>query len=216
MIANIARSFLAPTQFKGGANVAIVMRMEIPGGTIEQYEQINDALGIEGDETAPDGLILHMAGLSEDGFLIVDAWESQEKLDAFFQSGGLGAALADANVPQVQPDIHQLHNIIPKGGGDHAGVIMEIEVEGDTDLYDDMLTKMPSHAGGDEAHPVHAHIAAVTDDGKMYIVDLWESAEAFAAFAEEEIAPAAEGRMGEVQPKFAPVHNVIRGTGSAA
>ena len=42
-----------------------------------------------------------------------------------------------------------------------------------------------------------AHIAAVTDDGKLYVFDLWESAEAFGAFADSQLAPHAE-KMGEV------------------
>jgi heme-degrading monooxygenase HmoA len=191
--------------------VAIVMRMYVPGGTVEQYEQVNEALGIEGDDTAPEGLVLHVAGDTEDGFLIVDVWESEEALNRFFEQGA-GAALAAAGAPEAERDVHKLHNIIPKGGGAVGNVIVEIEVPAGPDVYDDMLGQMPSHQGDDSAHPVHAHIAAVTDDGKMYIVDLWESAEAFAAFAEAEIAPAAGDRLGEIEPKFTPVHKVLRGS----
>ena len=67
---------------------------------------------------------------------------------------------------------------------------------------------MSEDGGG---HPAVAHIAAVTDDGKLYVFDLWESAEAFGAFADSQLAPHAE-KMGEVTPKFVPVHNVIRGS----
>ena len=45
----------------------------------------------------------------------------------------------------------------------------------------------------------------------MFIADVWESAEAFAAFAESEVVPAADERMGQIEPKFTPVHNVVRG-----
>jgi heme-degrading monooxygenase HmoA len=193
--------------------VAIVMRMEVPGGTIEQYEQVNETLRIEGDDTAPEGLIFHVAGASEDGFLIIDVWESEEALNRFFESAG--PAFAAAGVPRVEPDVHTLHNMIPKGGGDEPNVIVEIEVDAGSDVYDDMLGQMPSH-DDDSAHPVHAHIAAVTDDGKMYIADIWESAEAFAAFAEDEIAPAAGDRIAEIQPRFVPVHKVLRGSGEEA
>ena len=63
---------------------------------------------------------------------------------------------------------------------------------------------MPSHMGDDSAHPVSVHIAGVKEDGSMFIADLWESAEAFAAFAESEIVPAADERLGEIEPKFTP------------
>ena len=190
--------------------MAIVMRMEAPGATVEQYDAVNAAMGITQD-TPPDGLIVHMAGKTDDGVVIIDVWESEEKLNAFFESG-IGEALAGAGIESQPPSISKLHNIIPQGTGTTPAVIVEIEVDAGTDVYDDMAAKMPTHVGDGSAHPVVVHIAGVTDDGSMYIVDLWESPEAFAAFAESEIAPAAGDRMGEVQPKFTPVHNVIRGT----
>ncbi len=91
-------------------------------------------------------------------------------------------------------------------------MIVEIEVDAGTDVYDDMAAKMPAHADDGANHPVVVHIAGVNADGSMYIADLWESPEAFGAFAQNEIAPAADERMGEVNPKVTPVHNVIRGT----
>jgi heme-degrading monooxygenase HmoA len=193
--------------------VAVLMRMEFPGGTTEQYDEINRILTVD-DDTPPEGLILHMCGKTDDGIVIMDVWDSAEDAAAFFESG-LGDALEQAEAPQAETQMHKVHNMIPKGGGEAANVIVEIEVDAGTDVYDDMLGQMPSHLGDDSDHPVHAHIAAVTDDGKMYIVDLWESPEAFGAFAESEVAPAAGDRLDEIQPKFTPVHNVIRGTADA-
>jgi heme-degrading monooxygenase HmoA len=68
--------------------MAVVLRLEVPGGTVEQYNQVNDVLGIQGDDSAPDGLIFHVAGKTDDGILIVDVWESKEKLDTFFEKAG--------------------------------------------------------------------------------------------------------------------------------
>jgi heme-degrading monooxygenase HmoA len=80
-----------------------------------------------------------------------------------------------------------------------------------TDDYDEVSSSLPAHQGDGSEHPVVAHIAAVGDDGKLYVFDLWESAEAFGAFAERDLAPHAE-KMGDVNPTFTPVHNVIRGS----
>jgi heme-degrading monooxygenase HmoA len=191
--------------------VAIVMTMEAPGGTPEQYDALNEALGVTGDETAPDGLIIHVAGLSEDGMVIVDVWESQEKLDAFFTSGGLGQALEESDIEAGKPTIHKLHNMIPQGAGSGDNVLVMIETEMTTDDYDEVSSSLPAHAGDGSDHPVVAHIAAVSDDGKLYVFDIWESAEAFGAFAERDLAQHAE-KMGEVSPTFVPVHNVTRGS----
>jgi len=91
--------------------MAIVMMLEVPGGTIEQYEQANEIMGIHGDENAPDGLLGHVAAKTEDGVLIVDVWESQEHLDTFFRER-LGDALHQAGVPDAKPRIYPIHNAI--------------------------------------------------------------------------------------------------------
>jgi heme-degrading monooxygenase HmoA len=195
--------------------MAIVMTMEAPGATPDQYEALNEALGIDGDDTAPDGLIIHMAGISEDGMVVVDVWESEEKLNAFFTSGGLGQALEESEIEASEPSIHKLHYMIPQGGGSGDNVIVMIESEMTPEMYDSMSAEMPNHSGeGTSQHPVVAHIAAVTDEGKILVFDIWESPEAFGAFAESELAPRADESMGEITPRFVPVHNVLRGKAS--
>lgn len=89
--------------------MAIVMVLEIPDGTIEQYEQVNEIMGVHDTDSAPDGLIGHVCAPTDTGLLIVDVWESQEALDAFF-AGRLGAALAQANVPEAMPRVYPVHN----------------------------------------------------------------------------------------------------------
>jgi heme-degrading monooxygenase HmoA len=194
--------------------VAIVMTMEAPGATPDQYDALNEALGVVDDATAPDGLVMHMAGISEDGMVIVDVWESQEKLDAFFTTGGLGQALEESDMQVGRPSIHKLHDVIPQGSGSGDNVLVMIETEMTTDDYDEVAGVLPAHAEDGGGHPAVAHIAAVTDYGKLYVFDLWESAEAFGAFADSQLAPHAE-KMGAVTPKFVPVHNVIRGSAGA-
>ncbi len=189
--------------------MAIVMRMEAPGATVEQYEALNEAIGVD-DDNPPDGLVIHMAGVTDDGMVVIDVWESEEKLNTFFDDK-LGPALADSEMEPGPPTLSKVHNMIPKGGGTGHNVIVEVHVDAGSDVYDDMVGKMPSHAGDDSAHPVSVHIAGVKEDGSMFIVDVWESAEAFAAFAESEIGPAADERLGQIEPKLTPVHNVVRG-----
>jgi hypothetical protein len=184
--------------------------MEAPGATLEQYEQVNEILGITGTADAPDGLIQHIAGKTPDGVVVIDVWESEEKLNKFFEER-CGAALAQAGVNAQQPEITQLHNMIPRGAGDQPNVIMETRVDAGPDVYDQLISTMPTHVGDGSGHPVYSHVAAVTADGGIYVVDLWESPERFGQFAQEELGPTAGDRLGEVVPTFTPVHNVIHG-----
>jgi heme-degrading monooxygenase HmoA len=194
--------------------MAIVMRMEAPGGTLEQYDKANEIIGIEGDADAPDGLIFHVAGKGPDGIVIIDVWESEEKLNRFFEEKA-GAALAQAGLEAGPPEIMPLHSMIPQGAGTQGNVIMEARTPIDQAEYDRMVTQIPSHAGDGSGHPVVTHIAAVDADGTVYVADLWESPEAFAAFAQEEIVPAAQEGM-ELSPSFHPVHNVLRGSAAVS
>src|SRR6478672_10943845 len=82
--------------------MAVLMITEVPGGTTDQYEKVNEIMGIAGDEDAPDGLIQHVAARSDDGVVSVDVWESQEALDRFFEER-LGAALQQAGLGSNEP-----------------------------------------------------------------------------------------------------------------
>jgi hypothetical protein len=50
---------------------------EIAGAGQEQYEAVMQALGQDA------GRLFHCAGPTEDGWIVVDVWESQEAADAF-------------------------------------------------------------------------------------------------------------------------------------
>ena len=76
--------------------MAVLMMLELPGATPEQYDRANEILGIAGDEDAPDGLISHAAGLTDDGMVIVDVWDSAESLEGFFEERAVEDAMKQA------------------------------------------------------------------------------------------------------------------------
>jgi len=188
--------------------MAVLMMLEVPGGTVEQYERVNEILGVDGDSAA-EGLLYHVAAASEDGLVIADVWRSEEDLERFFEDAD--PAIKEAGMPDATPRIAPVHNHIPSRDAE-PGVLAIIELENFTpDDYDKMTAQMDSHGSLDD-HPAVAHIAAVTEDGGFLVVDVWESPEAFAAFAESQIAPAGEQvGLGPVEPRFATVHNTITG-----
>ena len=77
---------------------AIVLRFE--GVTEEQYWAVNDKLGIDRDFTVdvPDGLLVHLAGPTDDGWVVSEQWASKGHQEAFMASR-LGEALATIGVP---------------------------------------------------------------------------------------------------------------------
>jgi hypothetical protein len=79
-----------------------MMLLEAPGGTVEQYENVNETLGITADSDPSAGLIPHTCAVTDDGILLADVWDSQECLDRFFK-GGLRPAIAGSGMPEARP-----------------------------------------------------------------------------------------------------------------
>jgi heme-degrading monooxygenase HmoA len=190
--------------------MSVLMLLEVPGGTLEQYDRVNEIMGIHGDEDAPEGLIHHTGGSDGEALVVADLWESEEALGRFFESK-LGAALAGAGIPaETKPRVLPVHAEL-EGAGVQPGVMMIIDIEDlGPDAYDQMVSKMDDHVAG--AHPAVSHVAARTDGGGILVVDVWESPEAFGEFAQSQIGPAgAAVGLGPIEPRFVQVHNRMRG-----
>jgi hypothetical protein len=93
--------------------MAIGLRVKFADGTAEQYEAVNDQMGVEGNP--PDGLIFHAAGPIDGGWGVIDFWESRDHFDRFLESR-LGPAIQELGdqAPQAPPDIKEfpVHNFI--------------------------------------------------------------------------------------------------------
>ena len=194
--------------------MSVLMVMEAPGATPEEYDRTNEIMGIHGDEDAPEGLIQHVAAFDDEGLLIADVWESEEAIGRFYAER-LGAALKEAGIADKasgEPRRLPVHNALT-GKGAEAGVVMMIEIEDlGTDAYDEMVSKMDAHTADGSQHPCTTHTAALREGGGVVVLDLWESPEAFGKFAEEQIGPAgAAVGLGPIEPRILPVHNRIRG-----
>jgi hypothetical protein len=75
--------------------------LEFDGVTVEHYNAVNAALGIDastGEGDWPDGLVSHSAGLGDHGrFVVMEVWDSPEH-QARFMEERLGAALEEGGV----------------------------------------------------------------------------------------------------------------------
>lgn len=79
--------------------MAVAILAEIPGLTREQYERVVTTVNKSG---TPAGALFHAAGPTDDGYRVVEVWESQQAADSFYGSGTYAAATADLNTaPQL-------------------------------------------------------------------------------------------------------------------
>jgi len=189
--------------------VPIVMVMDIPGGTSAHYDKVMELIG----EVPADGGIFHVASPSENGWRVVDVWESQEAFGRFFEAK-LGAALAQAQVPEgAPPQFLPTHRVaIGQGDTSHA-VAFVATIPGTIDQYDEAVEKGGLlDSAGEMARPPGnvVHVCAAKGANEFLIVDVWESPEAFGAFMMN-MGPVLESvGIGDFEPPpLQPVHNVI-------
>jgi hypothetical protein len=82
----------------------IGIRIKLPGITQEQFDLAHDH--INPDRTPPKGLLYHASGPIEDGWGIIDFWESRQDFDAF--AVRIEAGMTSAGItPQGPPDIKE-------------------------------------------------------------------------------------------------------------
>ena len=84
--------------------MAVGIRIKLPGVTREQFDAAHDRINPE--RTAPKGLLFHASGPIEDGWGIIDFWESREDFDAFQPQIAEGTAAAGVQL-QGPPDVKE-------------------------------------------------------------------------------------------------------------
>jgi hypothetical protein len=89
----------------------ITLVFDGPGVTPEQYDEVCRLANIS-PTNVPDGLIFHQACATDNGWLVVDVWESEEKLAAF--SERLRPALEQVGLTQ-EPRIYKTHLTMGQG-----------------------------------------------------------------------------------------------------
>lgn len=88
--------------------MAVGAIFEGAGVSQAQYEQVRDQV-VPGNRPAP-GMLYHVAGQGQNGWCVVEVWESQEALQRFFDEK-LGRALQEANI-NIQPRFFEVVNTI--------------------------------------------------------------------------------------------------------
>jgi hypothetical protein len=91
--------------------MSVCLIVDVPGGTMEQYDAVLEGLG---EPKLGDGQIAHMGGPTEAGFCVVDVWESRDDFDRFMQER-LGAQLQAAGVPQPNVTQFEIQNSEKRG-----------------------------------------------------------------------------------------------------
>jgi hypothetical protein len=94
--------------------MAVVMIMEWPGITPDQYEAVRKLVNWEGDQ--PPGGMLHVAAFSESGLRVTDIWESAEQFQDF-ANNRLIPGTKELGLPgEPKVEVYPAHAIFTPGG----------------------------------------------------------------------------------------------------
>ena len=85
-----------------------------PGGTREQYEEVGKRLtngrGLDSLAAWPaEGILSHVAGPTDNGWRVIDVWESEEAFQSFGST--IGPILQDVGFPG-EPKLYPIHNFV--------------------------------------------------------------------------------------------------------
>ena len=91
--------------------MAVGIRIKLPGINQEQFDKVNEHVN---PTDTPKGLIFHSSGPIDDGWGVIDFWESRADFDAFFGSRVKAAVDASGVEMTGAPDIKEfpVHEII--------------------------------------------------------------------------------------------------------
>ncbi len=77
--------------------MAVVMVMHWPEATREQYDEARRRVGWEADQ--PEGGLVHLAWVEDDGLHVVDVWESQAAFERFANERLMPVVKGELGIP---------------------------------------------------------------------------------------------------------------------
>ena len=86
--------------------VAVVMEFE---GTLDQYDQVVQSMGLEPGGATPPGALFHWVMKTDNGFRVTDVWESADQFQAFAEEH-IGPNAQQAGLGPPDPTFNEVHN----------------------------------------------------------------------------------------------------------
>jgi hypothetical protein len=95
--------------------MAVAVEMNFRGATLDQYDQVIEAMGFTPGGPGGPGGLFHWVTKTDDGIRVVDVWESKEQYEHFAQEK-IAPLSQQAGFPSP-PEItfHDVHNYLTAG-----------------------------------------------------------------------------------------------------
>jgi len=98
------------TRTKGDV-MSVCLILQFPGIDEKKYEGVMKELGLKNGKTSwPKGIVSHVAGVTNEGFCVVDVWNSKQEFDTFMDTRLKPAFQAAGGLPQPRVMTFDVHN----------------------------------------------------------------------------------------------------------
>ena len=65
--------------------MAVGVVLDFEDGTLDQYDQVMEKMGLTGGDEIPEGALFHWVTETDNGIRVTDVWESREQFETFAQ-----------------------------------------------------------------------------------------------------------------------------------
>jgi hypothetical protein len=89
--------------------MAVGVVMDFEGGTLDQYDQVVQKMGLTPGGPTPPGALFHWVTATDNGVRVTDVWESREQFEQFAQEK-IGPYSAEVGLSAPQPTFYEVHN----------------------------------------------------------------------------------------------------------
>lgn len=95
--------------------MAVAVQLDFQGGTLDQYDQVLEAIGFEPGGAGAVGGLFHWVRVTEDGIRVTDVWQDRETFERFAEEH-IGPSMQKAGV-DLTPEItfYEVHNYLTAG-----------------------------------------------------------------------------------------------------
>ena len=102
-------------QLKGGTEMAVGVQVDLPGMTLDQYDQVIERMGFEPGGPGGPGCLFHWVTKTADGVRVTDVWATREDYDTFAEVK-IGPITEEVGA-SGQPETHyfEVHNYLTAG-----------------------------------------------------------------------------------------------------
>ncbi len=93
--------------------MAIGQVMKFSGVGTDKYDAVRAELGWDGEKGKPSGLLAHAVGKTDEGFCVIEWWDSEGDWDTFFSSRLQPAFGKVGDMPQPEVTRFTVHRSFP-------------------------------------------------------------------------------------------------------